>query len=392
MTDQAETTTGEESTRRDYMRYGGTIIGGGLLAGCLGDDGSSPDATADGEGYTASIAPVGEVTFDAPPESIFTRLTHLAGMAFALGRGNDVNAMHAPAYYDALWNQFTPRLEDVSLDWTGLYSSWEPDKEELYELNSDIHLTDPASMFALKSWSMDDLEEIEDNVGPWFGNKFSDRNEAPPEEWADQYEYYTLWEQFERVARALDERERYQALEEIHTDLLETIESGLPSTAERPTAVLVGMSDIDSIYAYTLDTPGFLTAHLRPLEPVGAFDGTSSGDTVDMEVMLDADPDVIFAMGGMHPDTDIVAIRENLADHSVAREITAVEDDRVYAQGARYQGPILNLFQLEMTAKQLYPDQFGSWSTYESGPYPEIPADEQLFDRQQVADIINGQL
>ncbi|AHG01482.1 ferrichrome-binding protein (plasmid) [Halostagnicola larsenii XH-48] len=387
---QKETDATEEPTRRDYMRYGGTIVGGGLLAGCLGDGDTSPD-TNTAEGYTATIAPVGEVTFDAPPKSIFTRLTHLAGMAFALGRGNDVNAMHAPDYYDALWNQFTPHLEGVSLDWTGLYSSWEPDKEQLYELNSDVHLADPASMFALGSWDMDDIEEIATNIGPWFGNTFSDRNEAPPDEWADQYQYYTLWEQFERVAQVFRAEERYQALSEIHTDLLETIESGLPPAADRPTAVLVGMSDIESIYAYTLNTPGFLTAHLRPLEPVGAFgDEVSSGDTVDMEAMLEADPDVIFSMGGMHPETDMVAIRENLTDHSVAREISAVENDRVYAQGARYQGPILNLFQLEMTAKQLYPDQFGTWPTYETGPYPEIPVDERLFDRGRVADIVNG--
>ncbi len=43
-----------------------------------------------------------------------------------------------------------------------------------------------------------------------------------------------------------------------------------------------------------------------------------------------------------------------------------------------------------MTAKQLYPEEFGEWPTYTEGPYPEIPADEQLFDRQAVADIITG--
>ena len=34
----------------------------------------------------------------------------------------------------------------------------------------------------------------------------------------------------------------------------------------------------------------------------------------------------------------------------------------------------MNLFQLEMTAKQLYPDRFGEWPGYSSGdPYPENP-------------------
>jgi hypothetical protein len=57
----------------------------------------------------------------------------------------------------------------------------------------------------------------------------------------------------------------------------------------------------------------------------------------------------------------------------------------------RYQGPIMNLFQLEMTAKQLYPDVFGSWPGYEDGEsYPEIPEDERLFDRERVAGIVTG--
>lgn len=49
----------------------------------------------------------------------------------------------------------------------------------------------------------------------------------------------------------------------------------------------------------------------------------------------------------------------------------------------------MNLFQLEMTAKQLYPEQFGAWPGYEVGqPYRVIPKDEQLFDRERVATVV----
>jgi hypothetical protein len=49
----------------------------------------------------------------------------------------------------------------------------------------------------------------------------------------------------------------------------------------------------------------------------------------------------------------------------------------------------VNLFQLEMTAKQLYLEQFGAWPEYEAGaPYPDIPTDERLFDRERVAAIV----
>ncbi|WP_435146343.1 ABC transporter substrate-binding protein [Halobaculum sp. P14] len=400
----------DSPTRREYVKYGGAVVAGGLLAGCTdsADAGSSPTESAtatnadtatdsptpqsDSDGsYTVSMAPMGEVEFESVPKTVFTRLTHLAGMAFALGRGNDVNAMHAPDYYDALWNQFTPRLDGVTLDWSGLYSSWRPSKEKLYELDSDVHLADPASVFALDGWSQADIAEIRENVSPWFGNHFSHRHTAPPDEYADRYEYYTLWEQFEKVAQVFRERDRYDALAAIHDDLLATIEAELPAEADRPTVVMGGFSTPTEPYVYNVDAPGFLTAHVRPFGLRDAFgDDVSSGDQVDMEALLEADPDVILSLGGMHPGTDMAAIREALEDDPVGQQLSAVQNDRVYAQGARYQGPILNLFQLEMTAKQVFPSQFGEWPTYESGPYPEIPAEEQLFDRQRVADVITG--
>ncbi|WP_134671692.1 ABC transporter substrate-binding protein [Halorussus marinus] len=393
----------ERPTRREYVKFGGAIVGGGLLAGCTGGEGSTPTqtttepaeatagetTTAGDDSYSVTMAPMGEVAFESVPETIFTRLTHLAGMAFALGRGEDVNAMHAPDYYDALWNQYTPRLPGVELDWSGLYSSWNASKEKLYDLDSDVHLADPASVLALEEWNADDIEEIREQISPWFGNHFSNRHLEPPEEYADSYEYYTLWEMFEKVARVFRATDRYEALASIHEDVLERIESDLPS--ERPSVVMGGFSEPTSPYVYNVDTPGFLTAHVRPLRPVDAFgDAVTSGSKVDMEALLEADPDVILSFGGMHPETDMEEVRTTLENDSVGGQLTAVQDGRVYAQGARYQGPIVNLFQLEMTAKQLYPDVFGEWPTYVEGAYPEIPEDERFFDRQRVANVIDG--
>jgi ABC-type Fe3+-hydroxamate transport system substrate-binding protein len=408
MNDDDTTDTGHEApTRRDYMKYGGAVVGGGLLAGCAGDseNGNATEptatrtetatetekATTPDSSYEVCMSPVGCVEFEEPPETVFTRLTHLAGMAFALGRGDDVNAMHAPDYYDALWNQFVERLPGVSLDWSGLYSSWNPDKEKLYELDSDVHLADPAWVTQNESWKRQDIEEIAENVSPWFGNSLSDRHQEPPADWDEGYEYYGIWKQFERVAAAFREEDRYDALAAIRADVLDRIESDLPPANERPTVAMAGLSDVESPYVYMTDSPGFLTAHVRPLSPVDAFgDDVSSGDQVDMEAMLEADPEIILALGGLSPGTDMAGIRTDLENHEIGQEITAVKAGRIYPQGARYQGPVLNLFQLEMTAKQLYPGRFGEWPSYVEGPYPEIPADEQLFDRQRVADIVNG--
>ena len=53
---------------------------------------------------------------------------------------------------------------------------------------------------------------------------------------------------------------------------------------------------------------------------------------------------------------------------------------------------LLGPTQLETIAEQLFPEQFGEWPAYDGGPYPEFPGDEQLFDRQRMADVINGDL
>jgi ABC-type Fe3+-hydroxamate transport system substrate-binding protein len=392
MTD--DTTRWTTPTRRDALKCGTALAASGGLAGCSSILGGETDDTDSGSGaYTVSMSPMGEVTFEDPPETVFTRLTHHADMAFALGRGDSITAMHAPDYYDGLWNQFVARLPGVTLDWKGLYSSWKPSKEKLYELNSDVHLADPAWIAKQDAWSREDFEEVTNNISPWVGNSLSDRHAEPAPGWQEGYEYYTLWEQFEIVADMFKERKRYEKLAAVHDDLTSTIESGLPPESERPSAVMLASADLDEIYAYTVSNPGFLTAHLRPFGVSDAFDGEIETNTVvDFETLLSADPDVIFFLGGFEPGTSLPKRKEALRSDPVASEITAVQSGRMYPQGARYQGPILHLFQLEMTAKQLYPDAFGEWPPYEEGPYPEIPAAERLFDRKQVAAAIRGEV
>jgi ABC-type Fe3+-hydroxamate transport system substrate-binding protein len=407
MSDDTDTT--EIPTRRDYMRYGSAVLGGGLLAGCTGDgnrgsmgtttETATQTTTEDGS-YSVSMAPMGEVEFEAVPQDVFTILGHHADMLLALGRGDAINAMHAPEYHQSLYGKFLQRLDGISVDWTGLYSSWPPTKEKLYELDSDVHIADPAKVATADGWGEDDIREIEENVGPWFGNTLSGTQQEPPSGWTDRYEYYTLWEIFGRIAQVFQERERYETLASVHESMLQIIETDLPPDNERPSAALVLFSTSDEkMWGYKLNHPGYYAAHTRPMGVTDALAdavGPEYGDdgrniTLDYELLLEANPDVLLVLGPMTEYHDLDEIRTKLAEHEVASEITAVEEGNVYAQGARRQGPILNLFQTEMTAKQLYPGQFGKWPGYVDGePYPEIPSAEQLFDRQRVAGIING--
>ncbi|MEM4782109.1 MAG: ABC transporter substrate-binding protein, partial [Halalkalicoccus sp.] len=64
----------------------------------------------------------------------------------------------------------------------------------------------------------------------------------------------------------------------------------------------------------------------------------------------------------------------------------AVQEDRYYPGGTAFQGPVFNLFQIELAAKQIYPEEFGEF--HRPG---EVPEDERLFDRDRVAAIINGE-
>lgn len=401
----------EAPTRRDYMKYGGTVIGGGLLAGCAGqsDSGSAPTqtetetdespatetSTPKDDSYSVTMSPVGTVEFDEPPKSVLTLMPHHADMATAVGHGEAVSAMlYNPEYNGSIWSKFMERLPGVSIDWANLPGSWNPSKEFLYEHDSDLHLDDPAYMTSMKSWTKEDTEEIKENVAPWFGNTFSNANREPPEAWADDYEYYNLWEIFGKVAQVFQEEARYEALKSVYTKMMTEIKSNLPPQDERPSvAMIIHDQGEDSMWTYALNSPGFLTAHTRPLGAHDVFSDLTTESKVGYEALLEADPDVILCLAGMADSyRHVTNTRKWLQDDPTVQEVTAVENNRIHTLGGRYQGPLMNLFQTEMAAKQLYPDQFGEWPIYTEGPYPEIPADEQLFDRQRVADIINGDI
>lgn len=106
--------------RRNYVKCSGAAVGGGLPIGCTGEDGPESTTNAEtelmtetatktkietpgGSSYSAAMSPIGTVEPDEPPQSISTRLTHHTKIAFAPGRGDDVNAVNGSTYYDTTW-------------------------------------------------------------------------------------------------------------------------------------------------------------------------------------------------------------------------------------------------------------------------------------------------
>ena len=403
----------ETATRRAYLSYGGAVVGG-LLAGCTGrsDDGATPTATdsqtegdtttetaAPDRSYSATLSPVDTVEFDSVPSNVAVYSLLYADMVTAYGHGDAVNSLgfDAAAGGDTL-DAYYERLDGVAFDSDGLAQlnggsgEIRVDKELLYELDSDLHLLDPALLQSFDGWGRDDVDEIATNVAPFFGNTYSRTHGQPPEGWRDGYDYYTLWELAERVADVFRVRERYERLAAVHTDLVSEVTAGLPPESERPSVASVIFVD-GTFYPSKLNAPGFGNAHTRPLGAVDVFAGTDAGfdTTYDYETLLELDPDVILHQFGIASYYDVAAIRDTVADDPVGGRLRAIQNDRLYPSGNPVQGPLMNLFQLEATAKQLYPDQFGPWPAYEPGdPYPEFDPDEQLFDRERVADAVGG--
>nr|WP_229772868.1 ABC transporter substrate-binding protein [Halarchaeum nitratireducens] len=400
-----------ERTRREYVKYGGAVVGGGLFAGCSSqptgestqtaettqatEQGSETTSTTESD-YTVDLSPVGTVSLEEPPTNVFTHFPWFPDMASALGRGETINYLWWDGTVAGL-EYFTAGFDDFEIEWADKAGEYGFAKEQLYELDSDLHLVDPAWVTTEDNWNRSDIDEVSNNVGPWLGNYYSNYHATPPEEWADGYEYYSLWELFDRVATLYGERERYEALASVHDDLLGTIEDRLPPESERPTVAYLSLrEDLADIYRLRLNAPGYWNAHTRPLGAIDVFGGAELEGPfkrLDTEALLDADPDAILTLWTVTEEVDFEQMEQNLRDDPVGSELAAVQNDRVYVQGTRWQGPLMNLFQLEMTAKQLCPEQFGAWPDYENGDsYPAFGPDEQLFDHERVANITNGDI
>lgn len=386
-----------ESTRREFVTYGGTTVGGVLLAGCSElagqDDSGSTGETGEGS-YSVTMPPMGTVEFDSVPQSYMSyRVTH-ADMGVALGVGDRLKAVYNIGQYPF---EFYDELPGVDIDVDSLSeievnSDYEADKEWFYEMNCDVHLMDPEYM---SQWLLtpDDVDEIAQSIGPFFGH-YARRRVGEERD----YPFLSLYDIFERVSRVFQREERYAAFETLHDEFIGGLQDDLPPESERPSVGLVAtgpeMVQDDEFGAYHID-PGYGKKQYVDLEVNNAMEGVVPEDTsyaqVDYETLLDVDPDVLMIHNGIigtdSREDFIERVIEPMREHALGSQLTAVQNGDVFRGGNNTQGPITNLFQTEAAAKQLYPDLFGEFPGF-----GRIAEDEQLFDRQRVAAIIDGEL
>jgi len=386
MSDNDSSTTG--TSRRATLKYGGTLVASLGAAGCsdlIGDPAGTP--TASGR-YSVEMAPMGQVNFDATPKSWVPYGGDYADMGVALGQADGLTRIgNAGEYYTYVYDELPGvSVDDATLNRQSLVDAG-MDKELFYEMDSDVHVIDTGMLRNWFDWTDGDVREIRDNVAPFVGNMIFRRSDS----WHD-YRYYTLYQAFEKIAAVFDERERYEAFQEFHDEFIAEVQSRLPSATERPTVMLTyeGTTEPETFSPYRLNDKGTSKKQWNDLGVSDALAGTGvenlsteNRGELDYENLLEVDPDVLLIRG--HEQKSASEFRDTVLDymqeHPVGSELTAVQNGRVYRGGYLRQGPIHNFFLTERAAKQLYPDEFG-----------EVTSDEELFDRQRVADIINGDI
>ncbi len=403
----------EAPTRRDYVKSGGAVIGGGLLAGCTdsSDSTSGPTATAtETETVTATetetatetdspygveVKPYGTVTFEEVPE---TYVTMGAGpwTDICLAFGDEPNAMGKEAipnvwypfkYYDA--------LPDVSFDVDAISDFGDVtklDAEMFYETDADVHILDKALLAFYAKWDTDDFEQVEENVGPFAGSYL--RGEWSGEALGVEFSfpYYTLQEAVTLVGKIFQQQERASAwnkqLDSFASGIAERAPDGSPDVG----LIAAVRSDAkDGSFSITTPTgPGVSTYPYRLLGVSDGFAELINEDTykTDYEGLLEQDPEYLCVHSGLtwlSAEEMESKFIEPMQDHPIGSELTAVRNDNIIRGSGAFLGPIIAQYETEAIAKQLYPEEFGEW--YGLG---ETPEDERLFDRQRVADIING--
>lgn len=377
-----ERSSGRDVTRRQYVQAGATVVGGGAFAGCsdlAGGNGSTTNTAGSQGSYTVEMAPVGEVTFEEVPETWVAENASWADMGVALGL-NKPSAVVLTGEYRTWHYDDVPGLS-TSKD--GMTSLWQDgiSKEVFYDIDAGVHFIDPNYMINLiPNWEQSDVDEITEGVAPFCGNtSFS----TYP--WHEGYPYYDLYEATEMVAEVFQRTDRYEALSKYHNEFIGTVTDRLPD--ERPSVALVSpqSTEPESFAPYPL---GERTAykHWHDLGVGDAFEGTditaftSDRGMIDYEALLEIDPEVLLFYTNKHrPAEDFQSTYLSfMREHSTASKLTAVQEGHVHPAGSMYQGPIINFSKTERAAQQLYPDEFGG--------------DERVYDRQRVADIINGEV
>ncbi|MBS3760869.1 MAG: twin-arginine translocation signal domain-containing protein, partial [Halodesulfurarchaeum sp.] len=164
--------------RRRFLQTGAATAMTGLLAGCSSpgeesetgttDAGSGTTTEAESDSYSVSMPPVGEVTFDAVPQRAAVYCSGYADMLVALGHGDAITSVgqvgrfHTTGYEELGVPVDTGEIVDLVQQGVS--------RETFLSIDADVHFIDPNWLENVFELSDEDIEQIEERVGPFFGN------------------------------------------------------------------------------------------------------------------------------------------------------------------------------------------------------------------------------
>ncbi len=72
-------------------------------------------------------------------------------------------------------------------------------------------------------------------VAPFFGNSIFSGGYT----WHEDYQYYSLYEAFEKLAAVFQQRDRFEAFSALHDDFQSSIDDVVPPEGERPEVAIM---------------------------------------------------------------------------------------------------------------------------------------------------------
>jgi len=343
--------------------------------------------------YFVEMSPSGRVRFDHPPRRIVTQDANYNEILITLGVENRLIATGSSNnFFDGFFQQIpgvTNTVDYRKLTYLFGASGTLFDKETLYALHAEVHHIDPLQLASSKGWSRADVDEIARNVGPFIANRYSRENSYPGKE---SYMYYNVWELSDKIAQVYRRPAVIPQLEAIGQKLVADIQAKLPPVEKRPRVGLVIANKNGRFLPFSLMHGGFGQAQYRAVGARDAFESIAAstyadagrGTQLDIEGLMALNPDVLIVPWAIYPSSrpgyDLLL---KLKDDPLGGRLAALQHDRVYPGGTPLQGSVFLLFQIEMAAKQIYPDLFGPYRDDQGYP----PA-ECLFDRAAVAAVL----
>jgi len=345
--------------------------------------------------YSVNISPCGNIHFNKIPKTCITLDSNWNDMLYALNLEKNIIAS---GYSKNIYNGFYHQLNiDSKLNKEKFIFLGENnicfDKELLYHLNANVHHIDPMRLVRIKGWNDNDIKEISKNVGPFFANRFS--RDAKYVD--NDYKFYSIQELLSKMGRVYKKSNKTNEINAFINKFVESIKSKLPPIDKRPTVALIYYGK-KGITPYGINN-GFGQKQYVDLGVIDIFkkyniktygENASSNARFDIEGLLKLNPDIIILPFGIYSIENkthgtAIAYKElmDLRDDPIGKRLNAVKNNKIYLGGTPLQGPIFYIFQLEMAAKQIYPEIFGKY--HENNIYIKK---DQLFSRKDLEKIL----